>query len=68
MELGWVEKRILEAHMDCADPNLDCILVILPSREYPSGILMQREDIILEWIFLPHKQNKKLKNIYRKDL
>ncbi|ERE72636.1 HERV-K-5q33.3 provirus ancestral Pol protein [Cricetulus griseus] len=22
---------------------------------------MQREDIILEWIFLPHKQNKKLK-------
>lgn len=35
---------------------------MLPSREYPSGILMQRKDTILEWIFLPHEQNKKLKH------
>ncbi|KAL6058683.1 hypothetical protein STEG23_035832, partial [Scotinomys teguina] len=26
-----------------------------------NSILMQREDVILEWIFLPHKPNKKLK-------
>ena len=38
-ELEWVEKRILDAHVDRVNPNLDCILVILPSREYPSGIL-----------------------------
>ncbi|MGE9806560.1 hypothetical protein ACQP3L_38980, partial [Escherichia coli] len=52
-ELQWVENRILNAHVDRINLNLDCILVSLPSREYPSGILMQREDTILEWIFLP---------------
>ncbi|MGE9714897.1 hypothetical protein ACQP3F_24940 [Escherichia coli] len=65
-ELQWVENRILNAHVDRINLNLDCILVILPSREYPSGILMQREDTILEWIFLPHKQNKKLKTYIEK--
>jgi hypothetical protein len=38
-----------------------CILVILPSIHSPTGILMQMEDYILEWIFLAHKQSKKLK-------
>ena len=38
-----------------------CILVILPSTHSPTGILMQREDYVLEWIFLAHKQGKKLK-------
>ncbi|KAL6070006.1 hypothetical protein STEG23_001515, partial [Scotinomys teguina] len=32
----------------------------------PTGILMQREDIILEWIFLPNKQSKKLKTYVEK--
>ena len=27
---------------------------------------MQREDIILEWIFLPHKPSKKLKTYVEK--
>ena len=27
---------------------------------------MQRKDTILEWIFLPHKQNKKLKTYIEK--
>ncbi|KAL6084895.1 hypothetical protein STEG23_032023 [Scotinomys teguina] len=30
------------------------------------GILMQREDVILEWIFLPRKPNKKLKTYIEK--
>ncbi|KAL6043575.1 hypothetical protein STEG23_035781 [Scotinomys teguina] len=30
------------------------------------GILMQREDVILEWIFLPCKPNKKLKTYIEK--
>ncbi|KAL6033009.1 hypothetical protein STEG23_015477 [Scotinomys teguina] len=30
------------------------------------GILMQREDVILEWIFLPRKPNKKLKTYVEK--
>ena len=59
-------SRILDAHVDRINHDLDCILFILPSREYPSGILMQREDTILVWIFLPHKQNEKLKTYIEK--
>ncbi|KAL6087196.1 hypothetical protein STEG23_008805, partial [Scotinomys teguina] len=60
-ELAIVEKTIREAHVDRVNPELKCILVILPSRHSPTGILMQREHVILEWIFLPCKPNKKLK-------
>ena len=38
-----------------------CILVILPCTHSHTGMLMQMEDYILEWIFLAHKQGKKLK-------
>ena len=38
-----------------------CILVILPCTHPHTGMLMQMEDYILEWIFLAHKQGKKLK-------
>ncbi|KAL6055804.1 hypothetical protein STEG23_028764 [Scotinomys teguina] len=65
-ELAIVEKTIQEAHVDRVNPELKCILVILPSRHSPTGILMQREDVILEWIFLPHKPNKKLKTYIEK--
>ncbi|KAL6091746.1 hypothetical protein STEG23_010248 [Scotinomys teguina] len=65
-ELALVEKTIREAHVDRVNPELKCILVILPSRHYPTGILMQREDVILEWIFLPRKPNKKLNTYIEK--
>ncbi|KAL6092677.1 hypothetical protein STEG23_038232 [Scotinomys teguina] len=65
-ELAIVEKTIREAHVDRVNPELKCILVILPSRHSPTGILMQREDVILEWIFLPRKPNKKLKTYIEK--
>ncbi|KAL6059591.1 hypothetical protein STEG23_036254 [Scotinomys teguina] len=65
-ELALVEKTIQEAHVDRVNPELKCILVILPSRHSPTGILMQREDVILEWIFLPHKPSKKLKTYIEK--
>ncbi|KAL6066208.1 hypothetical protein STEG23_016757 [Scotinomys teguina] len=65
-ELAIVEKTIREAHVDRVNPELKCILVILPSRHSPTGILMQREDVILEWIFLPCKPNKKLKTYTEK--
>ncbi|KAL6093193.1 hypothetical protein STEG23_016117 [Scotinomys teguina] len=65
-ELALVEKKVQHGHVDREDPKLDCILVILPSRHSPTGILMQREDIILEWIFLPNKQSKKLKTYEEK--
>ncbi|KAL6084271.1 hypothetical protein STEG23_038369 [Scotinomys teguina] len=65
-ELAIVEKTIREVHVDCVNPELKCILVILPSRHSPTGILMQREDVILEWIFLPRKPNKKLKTYIEK--
>ena len=60
-ELTIVEKKLQEAHVDRVNLNLNCILVILPSRISPTGILIPRGDIILEWIFLPHKPSKKLK-------
>ncbi|KAL6038242.1 hypothetical protein STEG23_034915 [Scotinomys teguina] len=65
-ELAIVEKTIREAHVDRVNPELKCILVILPSRHSPTGILMQREDVILEWIFLPCKPSKKLKTYIEK--
>ena len=46
-----VKEKLQEVHIDSVNPILNCILVILPSRISPMGILMQREDIILEWIF-----------------
>ena len=42
-----------------------CILVFLLSTHCPTGILMQRDDYILEWI-LAHKQSKKLKTYIEK--
>ena len=65
-ELALVEKKLQEAHVDRVDPDLDCILVILPSSLSPTGVLMQRENIILEWIFLPHRPSKKLKTYIEK--
>lgn len=43
------------------DPKLDCILVILPSTHSPTGIIMQRKDNAMEWIFLACKQSTELK-------
>ena len=65
-ELMMVEEKLQEAHVDRVDPNLSCIQVILPSRISPTGILIQRENTILEWIFLPHKPSKKLKTYVEK--
>ncbi|KAL6073774.1 hypothetical protein STEG23_014454 [Scotinomys teguina] len=42
------------------DTSVSCVLPCQP------GILMQREDVILEWIFLPYKPNKKLKTYIEK--
>ena len=65
-ELTMIEEKLQEAHVDRVNSNLNCILVILPSRISPTGIVMQRDDIILEWIFLPHKPSKKLKTYVEK--
>lgn len=48
-ELIAIQEKMQKAHMDKMNPN-NCILVILISRIFPTGILMQGEDIILEWI------------------
>ena len=52
-KLALVEKKLQDAHVNHLDAELDYILVIFPSKHSPTGILMQREDIILEWIALP---------------
>lgn len=53
--MALVEKKLQDVYADCLDPELDCILVILSSTHSPILVLMQREDDILEWIFLAHK-------------
>ena len=58
-ELTMVEEKLQEVHVDSVNPKLNCILITLPSGISPTGILMQRDDIILEWIFLPHKPKHK---------
>jgi hypothetical protein len=60
-ELALIERKLQDTHLDHIDPKMACILVILPSNHFPTGILMQREDYILECIFLAHNQSKKLK-------
>lgn len=60
-ELTMIDEKLQEAHVDRVNPELSCIFVILPSNISPTGILMQRDDIIIEWIFLPHKPSKYLK-------
>ena len=50
-ELALVERKLQDTHLDCIDPKMSCILVILPSTQSPSGILMQRKDCVLEWVF-----------------
>lgn len=37
--------------MDGIDSKLDCILVILSSTHSPTGLIMQRQDSIMEWNF-----------------
>ena len=44
--------------MDKVNPNLSCILIILPPIISPTGILLKRDDIILGWIYLPQKTSK----------
>jgi hypothetical protein len=65
-ELALVERKLQDTHLDQIKPKMACILVILPSTYSPTGILMQREDYILEWIFLAYRQSKKLKTYTEK--
>lgn len=60
-ELALTERKLQGTHLDHIDPKMACTLVTLPSTHSPTGILKQREGYILEWIFLTHKQRKKLK-------
>ena len=64
-ELTLIEEKLQKTHVDCVDLNLNCILVILPSRHFPTEILMQKEYIILKWIFLPHKPKTETSSISR---
>lgn len=47
-ELTLVEEKLQEAHVDWVNPNLNCILVIVPSRIFPTGILMWRDYIRMD--------------------
>ena len=63
-----VEKELLivvqiwkDVYVDQIHPKFACILTILPSIQSPTLLIMQRENSIMEWIFLLYKQSKKLK-------
>jgi hypothetical protein len=40
--LALVENKLQDANVNHLDPNMGCILVILPSTHSPARILMQR--------------------------
>lgn len=52
--------------MDHVDSKCDCILFILPSTRSPTVFIVQREDSIMEWIFLDHEQSEKLMSYIEK--
>lgn len=54
-----IEKKLWDEYVARLDPKMSYILVILHFTYSPTGIPRQREDSILEWIFLRHKQSKK---------
>ena len=57
-ELTLVKQRLQEAYVDQIDPNLDGILVVLTSAHFPTGLIMQRKNNIIKWVFLAQKQSK----------
>ena len=61
-----MKRKLQHTHLDRINPKMACTLVILTSTHSLRGILMQREDYILEWIFLAHNQSKKLKTYIEK--
>lgn len=63
--LTFVEKKSQVSHVDHLDPQLESILVMLASIHSLMGILMQRTDNILEWIFC-HVNSKKIQTFVRK--
>ena len=50
-ELALVKKKSQDTHLDHIDPKMDYILAILTSTSSPTGILIQKKDYILKWIF-----------------
>ncbi|KAL6085349.1 hypothetical protein STEG23_022272 [Scotinomys teguina] len=59
-------KRILTPLKVRLPPLEEWIRYTNDIETFNDGILMQMEDVILEWIFLPHKPNKKLKTYIEK--
>lgn len=54
-KLVLIEKKLKDTNLDGIDPKMAYILVTLPSTHSSTGTFMQREDYVLEWIFLAHK-------------
>ena len=65
-DLAFIERKLEDIHVDRIDPRIVCILVILPSTHYPTGIIMQREDYIFKWKFIAHKLSRKFKTYIEK--
>ncbi|KAL6084644.1 hypothetical protein STEG23_003923 [Scotinomys teguina] len=64
--LGEVKDLDLEDEEERLESEIRGLRKKLKNLHSPTGILMQREDVILEWIFLPCKPNKKLKTYIEK--
>lgn len=62
VELPLVEQRLKDAYVNQTDFKHAYILVILPSIHSTTGLIMQRKNWIMEWIFLAHKKSKNLKD------
>lgn len=60
---GFGIKEITRCTCELFSYTLDCILASLPSVHSPTGILMQGEDHIFKWVFLPYRV--KIKDVCR---
>ena len=56
-ELSQIEQIMQTAYLDRIDPDQPVVLIVFPSQHSPTEIFWQ-EDRILEWLFLPNKEQK----------
>lgn len=64
-ELAWIEQHVHDSQVDRISAITNFKLLIFHTPHSPTGLLVQDNNLI-EWIFLPHKSQKKLQTYVQK--
>jgi hypothetical protein len=59
-KLQILEQYVQQAYVDHIVLSFSFQLIINPTPHSPTGCIDQESDIIIEWVFLPDKENKRL--------